>query len=80
MDDHASHSPTSSVPRPRPQAACNSVPERFVARRPTPGGPGWEVLVKWTGLGYEQTTWEVGGEGAPAHGVIHSAGGFESGT
>lgn len=38
---------------------CWSVPERLVARRPSPTGPGWEVLVKWTGLGYEHSTWEV---------------------
>ena len=25
------------------------VPERFVARRKCPYGPGWEILVKWTG-------------------------------
>lgn len=24
-------------------------PERFVARRPSPSNPGWEVLVKWQG-------------------------------
>lgn len=36
---------------------CNLVapewltPERLVARRPSPSGPGWEVLVKWGGLG-----------------------------
>lgn len=24
-------------------------PERFVARRPSPSSPGWEVLVKWKG-------------------------------
>jgi hypothetical protein len=26
-----------------------SLPERFVARRPSPSSPGWEVLVKWQG-------------------------------
>jgi hypothetical protein len=26
-----------------------SQPERFVARRPSPSNPGWEVLVKWKG-------------------------------
>lgn len=35
------------------------VPERLVARRACPHAPGWEVLVKWTGLGYEHATWEV---------------------
>lgn len=35
------------------------VPQRLIARRPSPSGPGWEVLVKWAGLGYEHTTWEV---------------------
>lgn len=35
------------------------IPERFVARRPSPLGPGWEVLTKWTKLGYEACTWEV---------------------
>jgi hypothetical protein len=25
------------------------LPERFVARRPSPSNPGWEVLVKWQG-------------------------------
>ncbi len=35
------------------------LPERLVARRRCPGGPGWEVLVKWRGLGYEAATWEV---------------------
>ncbi|KAK2077191.1 hypothetical protein QBZ16_004825 [Prototheca wickerhamii] len=33
-------------------------PERLVARRPAPGAPGWEILVKWEGLGYEAATWE----------------------
>jgi hypothetical protein len=28
-------------------------------RRPSPTGPGWEVLVKWEGLGYEHASWEV---------------------
>ena len=37
-----------------------TLPQRFVARRPSPSGPGWEVLVKWQGLGYEQCSWEVG--------------------
>lgn len=36
-----------------------ALPERFVARRASPHGPGWEVLVKWAGLGYEAATWEV---------------------
>ena len=35
------------------------IPERFVARRPSPLGPGWEVLTKWTKQGYEACTWEV---------------------
>ena len=39
--------------------AAWSVPERLVARRPSPTGPGWEVLVKWCRLGYEHATWEV---------------------
>jgi hypothetical protein len=48
-------------------APCNhmgerwAVPERFVARRASPHAPGWEVLVKWDGLGYEHATWEVSG-------------------
>ncbi len=47
-------------------APCNlqqpewTVPERFIARRPHPTEPGWEVLVKWCELGYEHATWEVG--------------------
>jgi virulence-associated protein VagC len=40
-------------------------PERFVARRASPHGPGWEVLVKWCGLGYEHATWEVSVKGVP---------------
>lgn len=36
-----------------------TVPERFVARRCAPAGPGWEVLVKWTNQGYDSCTWEV---------------------
>ncbi|KAK9839116.1 hypothetical protein WJX74_009858 [Apatococcus lobatus] len=43
------------------------VPERFVARRPSPLGPGWEVLTKWTKLGYEACTWEAESEGALVH-------------
>ncbi len=49
----------------RREAPCDEseaewqVPERFVARRPAPTGPGWQVLVKWTSLGYEHCTWEV---------------------
>lgn len=39
------------------------LPERFLTRRPSPAGPGWEVLVKWTGLGYDQATWESEGQG-----------------
>lgn len=41
------------------QVASHAVPERFMARRTTPAGPGWEVLVKWKDLGYEHATWEV---------------------
>lgn len=44
-------------------------PERFVARRPSLSGPGWEVLVKWRKLGYEHTTWEVGAGSLPLHAV-----------
>ena len=36
-----------------------TVPERLVARRPCPSGPGWEVLVKWRKLGSEACTWAV---------------------
>ena len=39
--------------------ACRSDPERFMARRPSPAGPGWDVLIKWTHLGHEHATWEV---------------------
>ena len=31
----------------------------FLCRRPCQAGPGWEVLVKWCDLGYENATWEV---------------------
>lgn len=31
------------------------LPERFVARRKSPFGPGWEILVKWTGACSQQT-------------------------
>ncbi|GMH39777.1 hypothetical protein BSKO_07675 [Bryopsis sp. KO-2023] len=34
-------------------------PERLVARRKCRTGPGWELLVKWKDLGYDQCTWEV---------------------
>ena len=37
------------------------VPERFVARRPNPVSPGWQVLVKWSNLGYDACSWEVRG-------------------
>jgi hypothetical protein len=40
-----------------------SVAERLVARRAAPHGPGWEVLVKWSKLGYEHATWEAESEG-----------------
>ena len=36
-----------------------TVPERLVARRCAPCGPGWEVLVKWQNQGFENCTWEV---------------------
>lgn len=36
-----------------------TIPQRLVARRCAPTGPGWEVLVKWCGQGYEACTWEV---------------------
>ena len=36
-------------------------PCSFLCRRPCQGGPGWEVLVKWCDLGYENATWEVQG-------------------
>jgi hypothetical protein len=49
--------PSSSPPFSHPcaQAPVNFVEaewlqaERFVARRPSPSNPGWEVLVKWRG-------------------------------
>mmetsp|Transcript_3479 Transcript_3479/g.5912 ORF Transcript_3479/g.5912 Transcript_3479/m.5912 type:complete len:321 (-) Transcript_3479:489-1451(-) len=41
-------------------------PERFISRRPCASGPGWEVLVKWKGLGHEFDSWEVEGEGVLA--------------
>jgi hypothetical protein len=45
-------------------APCNlqeptwTQPERCLARRPSPNNPGWEVLVKWCGQGYEAASWE----------------------
>ena len=35
------------------------IAERLVARRPSPVGPGWEVLVKWADLDYSECTWEA---------------------
>jgi hypothetical protein len=49
-----------------PPAQEWTIPERLVARRPCPSAPGWEVLVKWCKLGYEQCTWEVSGRQARA--------------
>jgi hypothetical protein len=37
------------------------VPECLVTRRPCPAGPGWEILIKWSGMGYEEASWEVRG-------------------
>lgn len=34
-------------------------PCTFICRRPCLSGPGWEVLVKWCCLGYDNATWEV---------------------
>ncbi|KXZ56057.1 hypothetical protein GPECTOR_2g939 [Gonium pectorale] len=51
-------------------------PERFVSRRPSPVGPGWEVLIKWTGLGYEHATWEAEGNKhllQPEYVALHTA-------
>jgi hypothetical protein len=39
-----------------------TIPERFVARRKCPYAPGWEVLVKWTGVPASVTA---------AHAVTH---------
>jgi len=41
-----------------------SIPERLVARRPALGSPGWEILVKWKGQGYDSCTWEPEGSAA----------------
>lgn len=46
--------------------ATHQVPERFVARRPSPHGPGWEILIRWSGLGYASATWELEGSGIVA--------------
>lgn len=46
-----------------PSSSHPQVPERFVARRPAVSGPGWEVLVRWSMLGYDMATWEPEGEG-----------------
>lgn len=45
------------------------IAERLVARRPSPAGPGWEVLVKWADLDYSECTWEA----CPA--VLHAPSG-----
>jgi hypothetical protein len=39
-----------------------SLPERFVARRPSPSNPGWEVLVKWQGQVRAGVCWKHGGK------------------
>lgn len=43
------------------------IPERFVARRPNPASPGWQVLVKWGSLGYDHCSWEVREAGGERH-------------
>ena len=42
------------------------VPDRCLARRRAPHGPGWEALVAWRGAGGDAATWEVEGEGVLA--------------
>ena len=46
-------------------------PCTFLCRRPCQAGPGWEVLVKWCDLGYENATWEVAHPCSPVPDSLH---------